>query len=126
MSYTGVYVQDLSRKALFNALRARRTFAASDTIVVDFRLGTHWMGEEVVIREARVLAVKVKGTGDLRRVDIVRNGEFAYTTRPAGRSAEFRYRDSSLPPGEVYYYVRVIQKDQNMAWSSPVWVRRAQ
>ena len=27
-------------------------------------------------------------------------------------------------PGESYYYVRVIQVDDQMAWSSPIWVRR--
>jgi hypothetical protein len=26
--------------------------------------------------------------------------------------------------GENRYYVRVVQKDGNMAWSSPVWVTK--
>ena len=27
-------------------------------------------------------------------------------------------------PGESYYYVRLIQADDQMAWSSPIWVKR--
>ena len=27
-----------------------------------------------------------------------------------------------ITPGEHYYYVRVIQEDNNMAWASPIWV----
>jgi hypothetical protein len=33
------------------------------------------------------------------------------------------YTDAAPRPGENYYYVRVIQMDRNMAWSSPIWVK---
>ncbi|MBN1808049.1 MAG: hypothetical protein JW909_03210 [Planctomycetes bacterium] len=32
--------------------------------------------------------------------------------------------DESPPPGESFYYMRVIQENGQAAWSSPVWVRR--
>ncbi len=35
---------------------------------------------------------------------------------------EFQYADQDQAPGESYYYLRVAQKDGEMAWGSPVWV----
>ena len=34
------------------------------------------------------------------------------------------FRKKAIPFGENRYYVRVIQRDGNMAWSSPVWVTK--
>src|SRR5262249_32000544 len=45
-SYTGVYAEELTREGLFKAMKARHTFAASDKIVVDFRIGEHMLGDE--------------------------------------------------------------------------------
>jgi hypothetical protein len=33
-----------------------------------------------------------------------------------------RLLDQDCPPGEHSYYLRVIQQDEEMAWSSPIWV----
>ena len=33
------------------------------------------------------------------------------------------YVDNEIPKGENYYYVRVIQSNGQMAWSSPIWIR---
>jgi hypothetical protein len=37
---------------------------------------------------------------------------------------EFTYRDAQPVKGESYYYVRVIQADDQIAWSSPIWIKR--
>ncbi|MBC7289444.1 MAG: DUF3604 domain-containing protein, partial [Armatimonadetes bacterium] len=36
----------------------------------------------------------------------------------------FRWRDEKLSPGTSWYYLRVMQTDGEMAWSSPIWVTR--
>jgi hypothetical protein len=36
----------------------------------------------------------------------------------------FTFVDNQAAPGESYYYVRVIQVDDQMAWSSPIWITR--
>jgi hypothetical protein len=55
---------------------------------------------------------------------VIRNGQALYTATPDREQAEFQYRDAKPPAGEAYYYIRVIQADGNMAWSSPIWVMR--
>lgn len=120
--FTGVYSEDLSRPALFRAMRARHTFAASDKIILDFRMGGHLMGDEIRAVRPPEARVKVIGTGKIQRVDIIRNGMAVYTSGPGPERLDFRYKDESPGPGENYYYIRVRQEDGNMAWSSPIWV----
>jgi hypothetical protein len=65
--------------------------------------------------------IKVRCPKD-RRVEDCRNNKFVYVNNPAGKSAHLTYLDTEPLPGRSYYYVRVIQKDNEMAWSSPVWL----
>lgn len=124
-AYAGVYVKERTRSGVIEALRARRTFGATDTIVLDFRLGDRFMGEEAVVTQAPTLRAEVRGTAELQRVDIVRNGEFIYTADPDGSSCQFVFTDTALQPGQsAYYCLRCVQKNNELAWSSPIWVTR--
>ena len=42
----------------------------------------------------------------------------------SGRTFEESLTDEDMLDGENRYYVRVLQRDGNMAWSSPVWVTK--
>ena len=55
-------------------------------------------------------------------MDLVRNNDFVYTQKPLTKDVEFEYQDKA--PGAAYYYVRVMQMDGNLAWSSPFWIKR--
>jgi hypothetical protein len=124
MSFAAVYVKSLDRDSIFEGLNARRTYAATDKILVDFSIGGAFMGEEITVNAAPEIEVAVEGTADLARIDIVKNGTFAYTTEPRAKKAQFRFRDAQSAAGESYYYLRVIQADKQMAWASPIWVTR--
>jgi hypothetical protein len=113
-------VRDIDRKSIFESLRARRTYAATDKIFVDFTLGDHFMGEEVTIQGTPEFQVNVEGTAPISRIDVIKDGTFVYNTT----ASKFTYRDQNFSGGESYYYVRVIQTDKNMAWASPIWVKR--
>jgi len=43
--------------------------------------------------------------------------------RPTPREVGFTFTDTGPLPGVQPYYVRVMQQDTEMAWSSPVYVR---
>ena len=48
----GIYAAGRTREAIWEAVEARRTYATSGPrILLDFRLGDHWMGEEVPAAE---------------------------------------------------------------------------
>jgi hypothetical protein len=120
MSFAAVYVRTLDREGVFEGLRARRTYAATDRILVDFRIGAALMGEETRAAGVPELAVAVTGTAPIAKIDVVKNGKFVYSTD----KSNFTFRDEGYAGEECYYYVRVIQTDKNMAWASPIWVRR--
>ncbi|MEW6360073.1 MAG: DUF3604 domain-containing protein [Planctomycetota bacterium] len=133
----GVYAESLTRRAVYEALKARRCFGATgERIRLEFSINEMFMGEEMVLESPEVprrLYLKVIGTDRIERVEIICNGKAAYTL--AGESDYFAadWTDST-PLGQSltsqldgiafdYYYARAIQADGNMAWSSPVWIR---
>lgn len=126
ISYAYILAEEFSRKGLIEALKKRHSYAATDNIVLDVRMGANIMGDEVRTSKPS-LDVVVLGTHPLDRVDVLRDGEVVHSHRPAKESeeAKFHWDDASPKKGDKasYYYVRVVQKDEQMAWSSPIWVR---
>jgi len=119
-----VYAPELSRKAILDALRNRRCYGTTAAkIVLDVRVNEHLMGETVADGPAGPVTVRIHTAcpGDIDRVEICRNNRFLYASRPPGRQCDVSFVDREPLPGRSYYYVRVLQKDEEIAWSSPVW-----
>jgi hypothetical protein len=123
VSYACIYAEEFSRKGLIEAMRKRHTYAATDNIVLDVRLGSHFMGDEVRASDVR-FDVVVLGTNVLDTVEVIRNGAVVHTVQPAAGESRFSWRDPAAVRGDKasYYYVRVRQKNGQMAWGSPLWV----
>lgn len=123
-SFAAVYAKGIDRESIFEGLRARRTFAATDKILLDFSIGKHIMGEEIEPAGTPELAVAVEGTGPIAQIDLIKNSKIVYSVSPGTPGAHFTFRDDAYRGEDSYYYVRVIQADKNMAWASPIWVRK--
>ena len=123
-SYTMVYTDRVTREGILDAIRRRHTYGATDNIVLEVRMGEHFMGDEFFVPEPLPMTVKVRGTTDLAKVNVLRDGEVVYVHEPEGHTAEFEYLDQDAREGRgmQYYYVRVEQSDGNVAWGSPMWV----
>jgi hypothetical protein len=128
VSFACVLVEDFSRQGLLDAMRRRHTYAATDAIVLDYRLvtdeGTALMGDIVASRTAPRLEVKILGTAPIAQVDVVKSNKYVYQLKPGTKEAGFSYVDSDFGSGESYYYVRAQQADGQLVWSSPIWVRK--
>ncbi len=137
--YACVYAPRLTKQDLFAGLRARRCYATTGVkILLDFYLNERPMGTELELEPTapRHLEGYVAGTAPIESVEVVRNGrtvhtqlgdggavlEFAWTD--ASDMREYAFEASGRAPF-TYYYLRVIQRDWEMAWSSPVWVDMA-
>jgi hypothetical protein len=71
----GVWARDLSPGALFEAMRARRTYAATgDRIALDVALNGRPMGSEIAAVADREIDVHVTGEDAIATVELVRNG----------------------------------------------------
>jgi hypothetical protein len=123
ISYADFYVDRVDRSAILEAMRARRAFAATDNILVDLRMGDHFMGESFSAPAPPVLTAYVAGTGPIKRVEVIKSNRIVYTAPGAGREMRFTFTDREKHSGEAWYYVRVEQQDGQLCWSSPIWVR---
>jgi hypothetical protein len=126
-SYGMILTDDFTREGLVEGLRSRHTYAATDNIIMDFRMDAngreYLLGEELTTDEQPILKVHIVGTGLIRQIDLIKNNTFIHTTNPGQQEVSFTFVDSKLEPGDNYYYVRVMQEDRNLAWSSPIWVQ---
>ncbi len=119
ISYAMVYTPSQTREAIFDSILKRRTYGATDNIVLEFWLGDHLMGEEFTAAEPQTIRVKVVGTGPIEAIHVIRDGRYIHKSA----AAQFEYRDSDAGKGQHWEYVRVEQKNGELAWSSPIWVR---
>ena len=135
----GVYARELTRQSIFEALRARRCIAATNAkIAIHFMVDDVFMGGEIALKNVsdrpRQIVAEIHGTQPIRGVDIIRNGHILIHFNCSRMSETIRHKDAypllNVRPvirdasGRrlVYYYVRVTQVDEKMAWASPVWL----
>ncbi len=125
ISYAMVFAEALTRSAIFEAIRKRRTYGATDNIILDYRMGRHFMGEAFASDAVPPLSIRAVGTSAIASVEVIRNEEVVYATHPGAREVSLEYTDGDPPEGDSYYYVRVLQDDREIAWGSPIWVERS-
>ncbi len=124
ISYAMVYTEAPTRSAIFDAIKKRRTYGATDNIILEYSLGEHFMGDAFTAEAIPRLDIRVVGTSAVARVEVIRSEEVVYTANPGTREVALSYKDNDPPAGDLYYYVRVVQDDDEIAWGSPIWVTR--
>ena len=122
ISYAMVYTPSTSREDIFDAIKKRHTYGATDNIVLEFWVGDHLMGDDFSASEKQNIRVRVRGTGEVAKIHLIRDGQYIHTVSPGRREVEFEYIDNEAGAGEHWYYVRVEQANAELAWSSPIWV----
>lgn len=122
ISYAMVYTPDTSRQGILDAIRKRHTYGAMDNIILDVRMGSHFMGDEFATQQALPIQVKVNAPKNIAAVHIVKDSQIIYSTQPNARQASFTFTDKGDVKGRHYYFVRVEQTDKMLAWSSPFFV----
>lgn len=138
---TAIYAIEQTREALFQALVNRSCYATTgERIVLGFSIAGAPMGSELNTKAKPGLSFNrhitgfVAGTTQIKEISFIRNGKVFHTIHPKEAHHEFAIDDTeslakillSDPSGEkppfAYYYMRVVQEDGHMAWSSPIWI----
>jgi len=135
ISYAMLLVPEFTRQAMLEAIRKRHTYGATDNIILDLRLETP-AGETAIQGDLQVsgpqprLRARIRGTSTVERVDIIKNNNVVYSATPGCQTCSIEFTDQepdsavSAVNFESFYYLRVRQHDGQLAWSSPIWVRR--
>jgi hypothetical protein len=127
ISYAMVYADSPARESIVAAMKKRRTYAATDNIIADFRCtagGTeHMMGEEFSTDKAPKLQLKLIGTAPFAKVTIFKDSEPVHVEEPKQAEVSLEWTDPSPTPGKTsYYYARGEQTDGELVWASPMWI----
>jgi hypothetical protein len=146
---TAVYAAELTRDAIFDALKNRRTYGTTgQRMLLHFDIDGSVMGSQVEVARGKypTIRLEVHGTDDLDFVEVLRwdktsgrrmSGHpfFAPIHRIDGagrRGVQDQFVDSTYSGSSIYYLRAKQQRDifdstnqlyrQAWAWSSPIWV----
>ncbi len=138
---TAIITGEHSRESLLKALYNRSCYATTgERIILGFFIANIPMGQEVTTKQKpgfvvnRHISGYVAGTSQIKTIEIIRNSKVIETIEPEGvEDLNFAFDD--MTPIEkhtfdggkgkvpfVYYYIRVTQEDDHIAWSSPIWI----
>jgi len=118
---------DYSRGGLWDALYERSCYAITgEHILVFFTVNQQKMGSELIlsdVNQSRKIQWRAIGTSGLKRVELLCNNIVVKSWDGAGKDDLCGNFEKKEPLSNTeWWYLRVVQEDGHMAWSSPVWV----
>ena len=114
---------ELTREAVFDALHDRRCYATTgEPIVLGFSCEGNVMGSELPAGSPAAFECFARGTSRIEKMMVIKNGQ-AVVSFPVDMVEEERtWVDPDPGEGPAYYYLKVMQRDGELAWSSPIWI----
>jgi hypothetical protein len=121
----------LTRAGLYEAMWQRHTYGTTGVrIIIDFKVNGYTMGSEITAENdgLPLIYYMVKGTAPVRDIEIWKysksRGYKAFNFEGKGMmEAEGQFSDEEFNESS-FYFMKVVQDDGNLAWSSPVWVQK--
>jgi hypothetical protein len=121
--FMAVPAEQATPDAILEAIRERRIYATTGArIALRFEAHGRPMGSLLPTSAPRAFVVRVEGSAELDRLELIRGGREIDRTEPAGYAWEGVLRDPAKEAGDrAWYLLRVRQRDGHRAWSSPIW-----
>lgn len=137
---TAILSKEQNRASLFEALQNRSCYATTgERIILGLHIAGFGMGSELETKDRpgfefnRHITGYCIGTSPIEEAALIRNGEIIKTFDVKEGIVEFEFDDMdplskvSFPAKEdraafSYYYLRVVQENGHIGWSSPIWV----
>ena len=122
-----ILTDDFSEQGIYEAIRALRMYATEDkNLELTYTVNGLMMGSSITeIPDKLNIEVTVNdpdASDSIAKVEVVANsGKVAYTWDNAAQLRSGKL-SATLDPSYSYYFVRVTQKDGDLAVTSPVWV----
>ena len=118
-----IYTPTHDRAGIWDAMYDRRTYGTTGArILLFFKAEGQPMGSEIKVPEGKPVQfeISVLGTKTVK-VELLKNNQVIQTWEPGSDACDVTWADNDRSASD-YYYVRVTQPDEHMAWSSPIWV----
>ena len=124
-----VFAEELTREAVFDALCQSQCYATTgEPLVLTFSLDDHPMGSEIEaskLGDKPVLRLGTKGTVPMSKLQVVKNGRLLVSVDARETEEDLEIADEQFDACRPnFYYAKVIQRDHEMAWSSPIFVAK--
>ncbi|MDP6778013.1 MAG: DUF3604 domain-containing protein [Candidatus Latescibacteria bacterium] len=133
---TGIYAKELTRDALFDALKKHRCFATDGCrLSAALWINGAFIGEEATVTGSPEIHWEVQLTAPPATVQLVRDGIAIRKWHVRDREGSGTYEDTDCRPGQHFYYLAVEESrpwchsPTNLAvargphaWTSPIWV----
>ncbi|MDX1777762.1 MAG: hypothetical protein R3339_02700, partial [Thermodesulfobacteriota bacterium] len=90
-----------------------------------FSVNGNTMGQIVQVdnkHSVRSITGSVIGTDVIREVTVIKNGSDLFVEKGDEREKTISYADTTPVKAGDYYYLRTVQEDDEIAWSSPIWL----
>ncbi|MFQ5631026.1 MAG: DUF5689 domain-containing protein [bacterium] len=125
---TGVLADSLTKPKILDAIKNHRTYAfetspATDRMhLTEFTADSHWMGD-VFDNDDNVVEFRIAAQAQTKFISaqLYKNNHLIKHFEPDANDFEWEVSDSASF-GVVYYFLKLIQEDTDVLWSSPVWV----
>ncbi|MCI0381965.1 MAG: DUF3604 domain-containing protein [Chlamydiae bacterium] len=137
---TAILAPEQTREALLQALYQRSCYATTgERMIIGFHIAGMRMGSELNTKTKPGLNLNrhivgfACGTAPIEEILLIRGGQIFHRFYPKALNFDFTLDDGEIlskialnssddKPPFTYYYMRVLQQDGHLAWSSPIWV----
>ena len=136
-----VWADDLSKGSVWNALYNRKCYGTTGPrVIIEFFINDYFMGDIIKLNERsnleqqRQIKFTIISPINIERIELIRNGIVFIKKIVNTKTITHNIIDSdefekislihSINKSEsfVFYYLRVFLSNENMAWSSPIWI----
>ncbi|MHA1670687.1 MAG: DUF3604 domain-containing protein [Promethearchaeota archaeon] len=134
-----VWAKSLTKKDIWDALFNRKCYGTTGPrIIIKFFIEDYSMGDIINLEnnkdigKQRKVSFSLVSPVNIEKIELIRNNESLIIFTPNSETFDVEYVDDKLfndialdhfqnSEKFVFYYLRIFLKDNNMAWSSPIW-----
>lgn len=121
-----VYSDKLTREDIFDNMYSRNCYATSGArIYLNYKVNDHRMGSTLSCNGEKLeYSIKIGATAPIGYVELVNNlGKKKIYTHNSDK--RYLKLEGVIDNSDIkWQYVKVIQVDNHMAWSSPIWIEK--
>ncbi|MCM8789119.1 MAG: hypothetical protein NC907_04950, partial [Candidatus Omnitrophica bacterium] len=86
-----------------------------------FSVSNHRMGEAGNCENIEIVA-DIHGCDIIKTIEVIKNGRAVWCEKVKKLDVAFRWQDKKIEKGKRWYYLKITQRNNEVAYTSPVWI----